>query len=441
MPSLATDRPRLFISHQWRDKQVAERLAGDLEEFAEVWIDYRGLRPGDPIQATIDRALEEVDAMLVVWTENARRSDGVRKEIERCVATGVRLIPCIFEYDAQGRPHPPLEPPLDGLLGIDFHHRGNGLAQISELVLHMQTTRLAGGVPNESDPGHRLLRYLRGYLNYLAGYRSLHGVQDRRGEWVDRIIGEIEQYARAGGDVAAVRALLAAARVSQVDDAEGIGMLVTRLSALLGEDDVADPGESMRAKQPSEDGDALTRAITVAAAREPGVPWERGVDTYLANAEPALRALADYAEAARSPAGAQVVAFLRHYLEEPHDLVADSQGRLGRADDAWLILNTAYRLIESGVVPITILPVDWPTVIRVDPLIREALPAGVLERLTGMVFEMLQMIAVEVASYQPWFTPQGRGYSPTMPPSGQGGGTWEDQMNTMLLGTGLSVDG
>ena len=49
---------RVFISHQWMDKQLADRLARDLEPFADVWMDYRRLRPGEasrdcPLQGSL----------------------------------------------------------------------------------------------------------------------------------------------------------------------------------------------------------------------------------------------------------------------------------------------------------------------------------------------------------------------------------------------------
>ena len=440
MPDLSPARPRLFISHQWRDKQVAERLARDLEPLGEVWIDYRGLRPGDPIQATIDDVLDTIDLVLVLWTENAQSSAGVRKEIERCVEIGARIVPCILAHDEEGRPLPPLAPPLDQLLGVDFHHRGTAIALIAELIVHQQAERIASGVVADDHPGRRLLSELRGYLNYLANYRSLHGVADERGEWVDRIVSEIERYVHAGGDAGAVRALLAAARASETEDSEGIGMLVTRLTALLGEEGGATSAAAGAAPEPEPRAgdDALSRRIAAAVRQDGEFPWERAVDTYLASAPPALEALTAFARSTGSAAGGQVVTALEAYLDDPDDLIPDAHGRLGRADDAWLILNTAYRLIESGLVPIAQVPIDWEAVLVADPLIRDALPPAVLQALTAGVHQMLELIATEVASYEPWFSPRGHGYTPTMP-TRRGGRFWEDEMNEMLLGTGLSV--
>lgn len=465
-------RLQVFMSHQWRDKQVADRLGRDLESFADVWMDFRNLRPGDRIQERIDEALARMDLVLLVWTDHAKASQGVKAEIEKSLELGIRVVPLILAYDEAGRPAPALDPPLNDLLGVDLHHYGSGLAQISHFLLQLQAERLPKGAgPGPEHPGMRMLEHLRGYLSYLANYRKVAGVEDRRGEWIERIVGEIERYVRGGGDPASVRALLEVARRSEVEDAEGIGMLVQRLEALLGDDAGPAPGGSPQAHPAGPS--APTGNLGVPAARPHGaasgasgwrppappppdvlaerveqvVPagtaahWLAEVHAYVDAAPMALEALDRYARSVGSPAGVQVTAYLRSYLENADDLVPLHHGRYGLLDDAWLILNTAFRLVESGVVPAAVVPVDWTRIIQADHVVRAVVPPDALQALTAMVFELLQAIAQEVQSYQPWFTPQGHGYAPTMARPAATGGTWEDEMNRRLLGTGLSVDG
>ena len=64
-------RLKVFISHSWRDKSLAEKLAKPLGDFCEVWMDYRKLRPGDAIQEEIDQVLLDADLVLLVWSANA----------------------------------------------------------------------------------------------------------------------------------------------------------------------------------------------------------------------------------------------------------------------------------------------------------------------------------------------------------------------------------
>jgi hypothetical protein len=169
--------------------------------------------------------------------------------------------------------------------------------------------------------------------------------------------------------------------------------------------------------------------------------WVTRVEVYVQSAPGVLSALESFAHAAGSPAGIRVVEYLQGYLAAADDLIPNHMGRYGLLDDAWLILNTAFRLMESGLVPPASLPADWRTIMAADHVVRSVIPPEALEALTGIVLQLLQVIGDEVAAYRPWFTPQGAGYAPVMAAPGSSGGTWEDRMNAMLLGTGLSVDG
>jgi hypothetical protein len=447
--------PKVFISHQWRDKQLADRLARDLESFANVWMDYRDLQPGDAIQNTIDNVLKEIDLVLLIWSEHAQKSQGVQAEIHTCLDLKVRIVPCIFSYDEEGKPLPPLEGPLAQILGVDFHHYGSGLAQVALLLTQILNARLpqAAAAEVNEDPRTSMLQYLKGYLNYLANYRDIQGVDDQRSYWVDKIIGEIERFLANGGNKQQVRMLVEAAQRSNVDDPEGIGILVTRLKPLLGEAHSAQepamsipepsPGAQVQPSEwnqpPTPPADLLAQHVAQVVPAGEAEAWLSQVEGYLDSAPVALQALTAFAQGAGSPAGVQVVAYLQNYLDNADDLIPDRLGRYGLLDDAWLILNTAFRLVESGLVPLQVVPVDWQTIIAADHVVRAIIPPEVLTALTAALFQMLQLIGAEVGSYQPWFTPQGNGYAPTIAAPGASGGSWEDQMNDGLLGTGLSV--
>ena len=86
----------------------------------------------------------------------------------------------------------------------------------------------------------------------------------------------------------------------------------------------------------------------------------------------------------------------------------------------------------SGAVPLASLPMP-------SGGMQAIMPSEALAALTGMVMECLQAIAVEVQTYQPWFAPQGHSCGPTIGAPASRGGTWEDEVNAMLLGTGPSV--
>jgi hypothetical protein len=167
--------------------------------------------------------------------------------------------------------------------------------------------------------------------------------------------------------------------------------------------------------------------------------WVTLVNEYVDGAPAVLRGLANHAQAMQSAAGLQVVSILHAYLQNRDDFVPDSLGKMGLLDDAWLILNTAFRLVESGIVPAQCVPLRWDVVAQVDHMVQALLPPPVLSALEGMIMQMLQLIAAEIQDYQPWFTPQAGSYRPVIATPTASGGCWEDQMNAALLGTGLSV--
>lgn len=425
---------RLFISHSWKDKQIADRLARDLEPFADVWMDWRALRPGDPIQNTIDDVLRDIDVVLVVWTASAAGSKGMDDELRTAHRLGLRIVPCLFSHDDDGNPHPPFTGVLaeNQLLGVNFHHHDSGTATIAKLIVDLQREQLPEEASMDAHPGTRLLGELQAYLAYLANYRKLRGGEDQRSYYVNRIIEEIERYVESGGDRTLVHALLQSSRQSDVDDREGIGMLTSRLEQLL-----SDEAAPERAAVPA--ADDLTQRVAQVVPAGTAEAWLSKLDTYIETAPTALQAMTTYAWSQQSQAGAQVTGYLQNYLDNPDDLIPDRIGRFGMIDDSWMILNTAFRLVEGGLLPAEVVPYDWRTLIEADHVARAIMPPPVLAALLQMVEQMMQVIAAEVATYQPWFTPQGNGYAPVFAEPSSTGGCWEDQMNEALLGTGLSV--
>jgi hypothetical protein len=437
-------RTQVFISHQWRDKQLADRIRQQVEELttAEVWIDHRNLRPGDRIQDTIDAKLESVDVMLVIWTEEAAASQGVAEEVKAADRVGLRIIPCIVEYDDDGDPLPPLSGALGQYLGIDFHHFQSGVVRLASLLMELQDEKAGLGMAD--DPKMRMLTAMRDGANYLANYRSMKGVADERAYWVDQIVSSLEHYVEETGDVALASQMAAGLEMIRENDPDAYEVATARLAPLVGTDadDVAEPGpvdvDGIDVEAPPEwvhadpDPDMLDQVL---AAAGPGEGHRARIEAYVGQAEGALNAMAATAAAAQSPAGTRVVQHLYAYLQEADDVIPDHHGVYGLVDDAWLILNTAFRLIESGALTVHQVPADWQTITAADPIVRALIPAPAMGVLEQHVYQMLEVIAAEVSSYQPWLTPTGAGYAPTMAT----GGSWEDQMNSALAGTGISV--
>ena len=90
---------KVFISHAPTDEPLVKKIAAALEEAGlEVWDATRNLRPGDNFANGIGRALQESEAMVVLLTHDALRSDWVRREVDYALGEqsyARRLIPVL----------------------------------------------------------------------------------------------------------------------------------------------------------------------------------------------------------------------------------------------------------------------------------------------------------------------------------------------------------
>ena len=87
---------KVFISHAYEDREIAKRLARQLEDAGlEAW-DDSSIMPGDNWAKEISQALTESQAMVVLVSPAALDSEWVRREIEFALGTKEyrgRLIP------------------------------------------------------------------------------------------------------------------------------------------------------------------------------------------------------------------------------------------------------------------------------------------------------------------------------------------------------------
>lgn len=435
---------RVFISHQWRDKRVADQLRDRLDAIDgfEVWIDHRNLRPGDAIQDEIDEVLAEMDVMLVLWSEHSARSAGVAAEIATAERLGLRTIPCFIAYDETGDVVPPIDGPLARYVGIDFHHFETGAASLATLLVELQ--REQDGVAADADPKVVMLRRMREAASYLANYRNVKGVDDDRRYWIDQIVAEVERYVGRTGDTALAAQFTGGLELIRDDDPDAYDAAMARLDRVLGRREPPPGPRAVPSAEPaSETGweptppstDMLDRVLAASGIDEHDRAGVRGmVQAYHANAMPALEAMGAAALAAQSAAGIRVVQYLNGYLEQGDDLIPDHHGLYGQLDDAWLILNTAFRLIESGALTAAQVPIDWQAVTAADAAVRALIPPAAMSALEQQMLQLIQLIANEIASYQPWMTPTGNGYSPTA----AWGSSWEDQMAQGMAELGVS---
>ena len=89
----------VFLSHNHRDKDVATPLAAQLRLVGvDVWLDDWEITPGDSIVGKVGEALDLVDTVLLLWSENAASSRWVNTEMETALDRqqsdgSIRIIP------------------------------------------------------------------------------------------------------------------------------------------------------------------------------------------------------------------------------------------------------------------------------------------------------------------------------------------------------------
>src|SRR5438046_8692125 len=89
--------PAVFISYSRKDFYFAESLAFHLDrEGIATWLDANHLAPGGDWAAEIDHALDEAETVILVLTPDSVRSEYVRREWQRALAQGDRLILALF---------------------------------------------------------------------------------------------------------------------------------------------------------------------------------------------------------------------------------------------------------------------------------------------------------------------------------------------------------
>ena len=73
--------PHIFISHSSADNDFARTLAGQLENAGfDVWVDFDAIGPGDRWVQTIQKAIEDCGAAVVVMSRAGRDSEWVERE-------------------------------------------------------------------------------------------------------------------------------------------------------------------------------------------------------------------------------------------------------------------------------------------------------------------------------------------------------------------------
>lgn len=123
---------KVFISHSWKNKTQAQQIADELKAAGlEIWVDASNLLPGQQIQKSIDKVLKDIDVIILVWTKEASKSDGVASEIFTCSSLNKLIIPCKIDKTPLD-----IHPYLSQIKGISFHDFNDGIGRLKMVLLN-----------------------------------------------------------------------------------------------------------------------------------------------------------------------------------------------------------------------------------------------------------------------------------------------------------------
>lgn len=124
--------PQIFISYQHDDVDFAENLKHRVEQAGfTTWMDDR-LHAGEEWRESIDQAIKESLALIVVMTPAAKASEYVTYEWAFAWGAGVRVIPIMLKQT-------PLHPRLDSLQYLDFTHRARPWGKLVDQLKQLTT--------------------------------------------------------------------------------------------------------------------------------------------------------------------------------------------------------------------------------------------------------------------------------------------------------------
>lgn len=390
---------KLFVSHSWIDKDLAQQAADALSAAGDVWLDVRRLAAGDRIQATIDAAIEQQDLFILMWSAAAAASKSVAAEISAAKRFGIDILPCLLDKT-------PLEtsPHLAGLLGIDFNPQDpkSGLFRLQIAV--MQRFAKESGIADEEALA--AIKDYDGALQYINDYRNARGISgadatnwalralestnrgfERLSAWKDRTQDLLElmqstmaRLESAGNDRRKLEAVLRDLKQNPQADTHQVQQLIQFAEGKL-------------SSLPRDDFDSFVDNIKrkiAAASRAPLTQlgdWAGMIESYITAAPETLRRFG--AIAASSPELKQVAHGLLTYLCANNDAVADdTNGILGYLDDAWLIHNTIFFCMNQGYIEPQAVPADWTTLAAVDPVAVNLFAPEAQQRL-GALYQQL----------------------------------------------------
>ncbi|MEO5997551.1 MAG: toll/interleukin-1 receptor domain-containing protein [Chitinophagaceae bacterium] len=91
---------QIFFSYSRVDGKFALKLGEDLRKAGvDIWIDQIDIRPSEPWDEEIEKALQESGCLLIILSDTSVASDNVLNEINYALETKKKILPILLEKD------------------------------------------------------------------------------------------------------------------------------------------------------------------------------------------------------------------------------------------------------------------------------------------------------------------------------------------------------
>lgn len=89
----------IFVSYSRKDMDVVEKLVGDIhaKTNARCWVDWNGIESGEQFVDVIINAIDRVDTVLFILSDNSMASEFARREVDYARNTGKKIVPVVVD--------------------------------------------------------------------------------------------------------------------------------------------------------------------------------------------------------------------------------------------------------------------------------------------------------------------------------------------------------
>ena len=89
----------IFVSYSRADIDIVRKLVDDIhtKSNARCWVDWNGIESGDQFVDVIINAIDKVDTVLFILSDNSMASEFARREIDYARNTGKKIVPVVVD--------------------------------------------------------------------------------------------------------------------------------------------------------------------------------------------------------------------------------------------------------------------------------------------------------------------------------------------------------